>query len=280
MIDTYLLEHLVAFKKHRTLSEAAQALHLTQPTLTRSMHKLEEEFGVKLFEREKKRLYLNETGKVAAEYAENILRMQETMEEQVRLTDRRHKTITVGSCAPGPLLELTPKLTAAFTQMAISTEMADEQSLLTGLNNKTYQMIILTHPLEDELYYSKHCGSEQLCACLVSKHKYAYENSVTFAQMNGESFLMVSEVGIWDAIVRKHMPQSKFLLLSGSESLIEVADTSSLPTFSTDLSIRILGMRRHRFSIPFADEDAHMDFYCICLKSEYQHLAKWFKQLS
>lgn len=280
MIDTYLLEHLVAFKKHHTLSEAAQALHLTQPTLTRSMHKLEEEFGVKLFEREKKRLYLNETGKVAAEYAENILRMQETMEEQVRLTDRRHKTIAVGSCAPGPLLELTPKLTAAFTQMAISTEMADEQSLLTGLNNKTYQMIILTHPLEDELYYSKHCGSEQLCACLVSEHKYAYENSVTFAQMNGESFLMVSEVGIWDAIVRKHMPQSKFLLLSGSESLIEVADTSSLPTFSTDLSIRILGMRRHRFSIPFADEDAHMDFYCICLKSEYQHLAKWFKQLS
>jgi len=62
MIESYLLEHLVVFSEHRTLSETASVLHLTQPTLTRSMNKLEETFGVPLFTREKKRIRLNENG--------------------------------------------------------------------------------------------------------------------------------------------------------------------------------------------------------------------------
>lgn len=48
-IETYLLEQLLAFKESKTLTEAADRLHLTQPTLTRSMKKLEDVFGVPLF---------------------------------------------------------------------------------------------------------------------------------------------------------------------------------------------------------------------------------------
>ena len=231
------------------------------------------------FEREKKRLYLSDAGNVAADYAEDILHMHESMEEQVRLTDRRSKTITIGSCAPGPLLELMPRLSTTFSGMALSTEMTNEENLVSGLKNKTYQMIILNHPLEGTGYHSQHCGSEHLCASLVPEHKFAYKNSISFKQMNGESFLMVSEVGVWDPIVRKHMPKSKFLLQAGTESLMEVAETSSLPTFATDLTNRVLGMRHNRFSVPFSDKDAQMDFYCICLKADYKNYVKWFKQL-
>lgn len=41
MIEMYLLEQLVAVAKHKTLLAAADALHITQPALTRSMKKLE-----------------------------------------------------------------------------------------------------------------------------------------------------------------------------------------------------------------------------------------------
>lgn len=90
---------------------------------------------------------------------------------------------------------------------------------------------------------------------------------------------MVSEVGVWDAVVREKMPKSKFLLQSGTESLMEVAETSSLPTFSTDLTNRVLGMRGNRFSVPFSDKEAKMDFYCLCLKAEYKKYANWFNGL-
>ena len=89
MIESYLLEHLVVFSEHRTLSETASVLHLTQPTLTRSMNKLEETFGVPLFTREKKRIRLNENGWMAARYAKEILREEEKMIAQVKALDRR-----------------------------------------------------------------------------------------------------------------------------------------------------------------------------------------------
>ena len=65
MIETYLLEQFAAFARCGTLLKASEELHITQPTLSRSMRKLEEELGVSLFHRENSKLSLNETGKVA-----------------------------------------------------------------------------------------------------------------------------------------------------------------------------------------------------------------------
>ena len=196
MIESYLLEHLVVFSEHRTLSETASVLHLTQPTLTRSMNKLEETFGVPLFTREKKRIRLNENGWMAARYAKEILREEEKMIAQVKALDRRRRTITVGSCAPGPMMELVPFLTDAFTGMTVSTEIKPEKELLAGLADHTYQFVILNHPSDDAAHYSEPCGSEHLCACLPPSHKRAYDTSIRFDELNGENFLMMKNVGV------------------------------------------------------------------------------------
>ena len=68
------LKHLIAFVKYGTLSQAAKALHLSQPVLTRSMQHLEESLGVPLFNRTKNRIRLNETGKLAVELAKQVLK--------------------------------------------------------------------------------------------------------------------------------------------------------------------------------------------------------------
>lgn len=55
MIELYQLMQLVSIGKYGTLSKAAEALHLSQPALTRSMQKLENELQVSLFHRQKTR---------------------------------------------------------------------------------------------------------------------------------------------------------------------------------------------------------------------------------
>jgi len=52
--------------------------------------------------------------------------MQDKMFSQVRQLHRLSKTITVGSIAPGPIMELTPILTSNFSKMTVSTELKDE----------------------------------------------------------------------------------------------------------------------------------------------------------
>ncbi len=279
MIETYLLEHLAAFKQYKTLSEAAQQVHVTQPTMTRSMTKLEDIFGVSLFTRKKKRLHLNDNGELAAKYALEILEMQDKMFSQVRQLDRLSKTIAVGSIAPGPVMELTPLLTNIFSGMTVSTELKNEEELLQGLKNDIYQMIILSHPVKDDGCLVQKCGSEQLCASLVPTHPLAEKNTLSFRDLNGESFLMVSEVGMWDGIVRTNMPDSRFLLQDSPDELAEVANSSTMSGFSTDLTLRVLGGRGNRINIPFSDAESYADYYCICKESKKNEYQRWFDTL-
>ena len=46
MIELEQLQHLITFQECETLSKAAKQLHISQPVLTRSMQKLEEELEV------------------------------------------------------------------------------------------------------------------------------------------------------------------------------------------------------------------------------------------
>lgn len=276
MIETYLLEHLAAFKNCGTLSEAAEQLHLTQPTLTRSMAKLEDQFGVPLFIREKKRLKLNANGEAAAKLAEEILDMHNKMLLQVRTLDRLANTVSVGSVAPGPIMELIPVMTGAFRHYTVSSKITSESELLSGIKNRSFQMIILNHPLEAPEYYSVECGSEKLFASLVASHPLAGRKTLSFADMDGENFLMASEVGMWDGIVRSHMPHSRFFLQDGVDTLFEVTNSSTLPGFSTDLSLRILGSGSSRIHIPFSDPDSYSEYFCICPASEKDRYKRWY----
>ena len=85
MIEIHLFEQLVAFASCGTLSAAAEQLHISQPALSRSMQRLEDELGVKLFDRQKSRLTLNENGEfLRAEIVPNDEKEKRTLILSIR----------------------------------------------------------------------------------------------------------------------------------------------------------------------------------------------------
>ena len=62
MIDLRHVRHFLAVVSHSTVQAAADALHLTQPALTKSLARFEDELGAKLFDRQGRRLVLDELG--------------------------------------------------------------------------------------------------------------------------------------------------------------------------------------------------------------------------
>ena len=73
MLDLSDLYQFVTYADCGTLSAAADKLHISQPTLTRTMHDVEDAFGVPLFHRGKNRIELTDTGEVAVEQARSLL---------------------------------------------------------------------------------------------------------------------------------------------------------------------------------------------------------------
>ena len=126
MIEIHLFEQLVAFADSGTLSAAAEQLHISQPALSRSMQRLEEELGVKLFDRQKSRLSLNENGELAVRYARNLLLQESSMIDQIREFDRKKRTISVGSCTPILIPDFVSLLSSLYEGMTISTEVTGD----------------------------------------------------------------------------------------------------------------------------------------------------------
>lgn len=276
MPELHQLEQLVCFAECGTLSQAAERLHLTQPALSRSMQRLEEEFGVPLFTRSKNRLALNETGQLAVRQAQEILAQSQEMLERVRAFDRARRTIAVASCAPAPLWELTPLLSGLYPGMTISAVMEPTAALLPGLRNGLFQLAVLPYPVDEEGICCLRWGEEQLFLSAPAGHPLAEQDSVSFAELDGETILLFSDIGSWHELHTAHMPHARFLLQSDRETFKQLVHSSSLLSFVTDRSQRRDGPRPGRVRVPIRDPEAHAVYYCACLTGQRRLLDRLF----
>lgn len=261
MIEIYLLEALDAYERYGTLSEASEHLHISQPALSRAMQKLEAELGVSLFDRQKNRITLNSNGKLAVEYTRKILDLQQEMQQSIRDLDASTRQLSIGSIAPGPVYEIQHRL--AHKNMKLTFRITDNESeLIEGLNKNRYQVIVLTHPVND--FVSRKLITEQLYAFVVPGHPASSFKEISFSDMNGQSFLMLSDVGYWADVVKRNMPDSRFIIQSNLQDLSELISSSALPAFASSITIsRGIRDTERRVAVPFSDQEAKLDFYII-----------------
>lgn len=71
------LQYFLMVAREGTISGAAHALHLSQPSLSRQMQELERELGCKLFDRGSRRIELTEAGMRLRRRAEEIVDISE-----------------------------------------------------------------------------------------------------------------------------------------------------------------------------------------------------------
>ena len=277
MIETYLLEQFEAVARCGTLLAASEELHVTQPSLSRSMKKLEEELGVSLFHRENSKISLNETGKLAADYAKRALEANQEMIDRVIAFDRSLRTVSLGSCAPFPINALMPMLQEHMTGKTLSTELqADDDRLLRDLRSHVYQLVILHEYPEDKDLYCQRYLEEQLYITLPEDHSLAKRDSVTFDDLKGMRILMTAGIGFWMDITLKHLSASDLLIQNSMDALGELIDASMLPFFNSSQMLSLGYEFPGRVSLPITDSDAHTTFWVACLASEQQKYRSLF----
>lgn len=271
MIETYLLEQFVAFAKHGTLLRASEELHITQPTLSRSMKKLEEELGVSLFHRENSKLSLNETGKVAAEYAEKALAANQDLIDHVLAFERSLRTVSIGSCSPFPINELMPTFQDALFGKTILTELSNsDEKLIAGVKNNLYDIVILHSLPEDKSLFSQRYMDEQIYISIAEDHPIAGQKSVSFDQLKGIRILVSGNIGFWMDICKAHLAESDLLIQNSMDALDELVEASTLPFFNSDRMIELGYESPGRRAIPISDEDAQASYWVVCRTSDKQ----------
>lgn len=87
-MEIRVLEYFLAVAREQNITAAAEFLHLTQPTLSRQLKDLEEEFGKQLFIRGKRKITLTEHGMYFRKKAEEIVTLARRTEEEMKNTDQ------------------------------------------------------------------------------------------------------------------------------------------------------------------------------------------------
>ena len=270
MITFEDLEQLTAFAKHGTLVKAADALHISQPTITRTMKHIEDFFGVKLFERSKNRIRLNSTGRIAVEQAEKVLDAARQMMMAVREYDKSLRTIVVESCAPAPLWFAVPQLAKKFPAMTLSSSLAGNEEIMEHVREGSCHVgIVLTPPAEQGIHCRPYLR-ENLSICLPPNHPVLQNApaSLDFRDVNGFNCLLRSRLGFWDDLCRREMPASRFLVQENDDEFRELMRNSTLPIFITNLAKYNKEDMNGRVSVPISDDNANVSYHLISSKDD------------
>lgn len=273
------LIHLVTFADEGTLSAASEKLHLSQPTLTRTMKHLEELFDVPLFDHAKNKLTLNENGQLAVDCARNIIEDTAQMVLRVQALERSRHTIMIGSVASMPLWDTVQRISNLYPGMTVSTELKDTPEIRQGLMNGTYLLAILPEKPEEEEIETHEWGSEHLYFALPVSHPKAQAETLTFQDMDGENMLLLSDIGFWHHIPEDAMPHSRFLRQNGRYEFDELVSASVLPSFLTDIVIRQEGVPEGRVAVPITDETATAHFYLCWKKENHRKLESFIRNM-
>lgn len=186
------IRYFVTAAQLQNLSKAADSLHLSQPSLSKSISKLEEELGAPLFERRGKRVVLNEAGERFLSSARTMLRtLDDTLLDLSELSAGDAARLTVGLFESDHLLsDCLVSFARICPQVNYDLRCGIEGEELPDINR--YDMLL--YP--DENRYRKFRGvflrDEPYFLAVNAAHPLAARPAVLPQELNGESFVFLN----------------------------------------------------------------------------------------
>ena len=116
MLDWHNLQVFVVAAEVENFSTAAQELNLSQPAVTQRIRALERQLGVKLFERQGRRVHLSEAGSYLLPMAKDLLRRSNRLEEMMNSLRGEVVGHLVVGCSTTTGKYLLPPLMARFIE--------------------------------------------------------------------------------------------------------------------------------------------------------------------
>lgn len=115
-MEIRVLRYFLAVVREESITKAAEVLHITQPTLSRQLSQLEEEIGVRLFDRGTRKIALTNEGILLRRRAEEIIQLVDTTErELVEQDEQVEGKISIG-CGEIAAVRLLAELIRTFRE--------------------------------------------------------------------------------------------------------------------------------------------------------------------
>ena len=155
-MEIRVLRYFLAVVQEESITKAAELLHITQPTLSRQIAQMEEEMGVKLFDRGTRKIVLTNEGMLLRRRAEEILELVEKTEQELAEQDERVEgTVSLG-CGDLAAVQVLPDLIRGFHERypAVTFDLytATADHVKERMDRGVTDIGLLLEPIDKEKY--------------------------------------------------------------------------------------------------------------------------------
>jgi DNA-binding transcriptional LysR family regulator len=168
------MQYYLAVVREGTISAAAQALHVAQPSLSRQMKELEDELGVTLFVRGNRKITLTEEGMVLRKRAEEMVRLMQMTEEEIsQIKNHISGSVRIGageSWSFHYLSRAVASIAKEHPDIRFHITSGDTQDLMDELNNGLIDFALIFTDVDHTLYQSIELPAEDSFGLLMPKN--------------------------------------------------------------------------------------------------------------
>jgi len=182
-LDLRRLRYFLTLADVLNYGRAAEALHIAQPALSRSITALERELGVRLFDRSRSGTRLTPAGELLHEEAQGLLRAAETLQRRVRVVDREGSRVTIGFMPGQVLTPAVRHLEEHFPGIRVDMMRTSWTDQITGLRDGRFDACIAYRPFDDEGLTVVDLWTEPTVAVLPIEHPYAGKDEVRLTDL-------------------------------------------------------------------------------------------------
>ena len=196
-MELHQLRYVVAVARTGNFSRAAEQCHVSQPSLSQQIQKLEEELGEKLFDRLRQRAQLTPVGEAFVRRAGRILDEVESAGREAR----EARELTCGTVCVGALPTIAPYLlptvirrfATQFPGVQIVVQEDTTARMLAMLASAEVDFAIVSLPISDARFEVETLFEEELLLALPARHRLARRKAITLADLEGERFILMKE---------------------------------------------------------------------------------------
>lgn len=197
-MEIHQLRYFVAVAEEGNFSHAAEREHVSQPSLSQQIHKLEDELGQQLFDRLPRSVVLTEAGRTFLGYARQILAdIGDARRSVAALEGEVAGKLSVGAI-PSIALYVLPRLISSFQQRypKVTFELFEDltDKLVQRLEDGSVDLVLASAGEGTPHLAQYSLGKEPLVLLLPEKHLLARKRAVRWSELAGEKFLLLHEV--------------------------------------------------------------------------------------
>ena len=256
------LEYILAVDQFRHFAKAAEYCRVTQPTLSAMIQKLEDELGVKLFDRAMQPVCPTRVGEKVIAQARTILaqasQVKEIISEEKRSLSGTFRLAVLPTIAPYLLPRFFPQLMEKYPELDVRVTEMKTKDIRQALRDGEVDAAILASLLEDTALSEEILFSEQFYGYVSRKEPLFKHDVIRTSDITGERLWLLDEGHCFrDQLVRFCQMEAVKLHqmayhLGSMETFMRMVEGGKGITFVPELAVSQLSNEQKELVRPFA----------------------------